>query len=213
MLVKSGGMQRKRSMRNVGLAIVTLMGATALLRLSGLTLASQDQPAPVPPVTAPAVPPAASPAVPPAPTPIAAPDPLSTLAFLTGTWRGTVGQDHVEEIWSAPSGDSIVGTFRWVSAGKTTLYELLSIKAEGEDAVLRLRHFNAKFEPWKGECDGVAALKAIAIEPTKVIFENATQAGGIAGVDYRTENNTLFITVRFADANHPALEFELHKVK
>jgi hypothetical protein len=203
MLVKSGGMQRKRSMRNVGLAIVTLMGATALVCLSGLTLASQDQPAPVPP----AVPPAASPAVPPAP------DPLSKLAFLTGTWRGTVGQDHVEEIWSAPSGDSIVGTFRWVSAGKTTLYELLSIKAEGEDAVLRLRHFNAKFEPWKGECDGVAALKAIAIEPTKVIFENATQAGGIAGVDYRTENNTLFITVRFADANHPALEFELQKAQ
>jgi hypothetical protein len=173
-----------------------------------LTHAPQNQPRPSSPAT-----PATVPDPAPDPAPAIAADPLKNFAFLAGTWRGTVGQDHVEEIWSAPSGDSIVGTFRWVSAGKTTLFEFLTIKAQDNDAILRLRHFNAGFEPWKGECDGVDALKAITIEPAKVVFENTSDIPGIAGCDYWVKDNTLFIKVRFANANRPPLEFELHKVK
>lgn len=203
MLVKTGERDRSGSMRNVGLAIVMVMGAAAFFRLSGFAQPAQVQPASMH---------SAGASVAPAVVPVAAADPLNKLAFLTGTWRGTVGEDQVEEIWSAPTGDAMVGVFRWISHGKTTLYELLSIKAEGNDAVLRLRHFHGDFEPWKGECDGVAAQKATTIEPSKVIFENATQVGGVAGCDYWVKGDTLFIKVRFSDANRPALEFELKRV-
>lgn len=194
--------ERSRDMRNFGLAIVVVMGAAALFLIAGgASIADQPKSAAT----------KASPAATASPAAVA--QPLEKLTFLEGTWRGTMDGDAVEEIWSAPSGDSLAGIFRWVSSGKTTLYELLSIKAEGDDAVLRLRHFNGKFEPWKGECDGVAALRATKVEPGRVLFENAVVGSDFAACEFLVKGDVLFITVRFGDPKQPTLEFELMRVK
>jgi len=125
-----------------------------------------------------------------------------------------MGKDRVEETWSSPAGGSIVGMFRWMDGegGRTTMYELLAITAEDGVATLRLRHFNGAFEPWKGECEGVAALRATVVEPGRVVFSNAGETGGLAACEYASaDGKSLRITVRFRDAARAALEFDLKR--
>lgn len=144
----------------------------------------------------------------------AKPDPtkLATLAFLKGTWGGTMNGDPVEETWSAPSADTIIGMFRWQHDGATTMYELLAIKNEPEGPTLRLRHFDAKFEPWKNEAAGVAAMRAAEVSENRVLFKNESDVGGLASCEYhRTNPDTLAITVSFKDAKREPLKFELKK--
>lgn len=137
---------------------------------------------------------------------------LTQLAFLKGTWAGDMHGDPVEESWSGPGGDSIMGMFRWNSGGKTTMYELLSIKDEGGVAVLRLRHFGTDFTPWKGECDGVAALKATEVKPNLVVFTNDSGVGGLAACRYECPSpDVLKVKVSFKDEKREALEFELKR--
>lgn len=138
---------------------------------------------------------------------------VAALAFLEGTWRGEMEGDAVEEVWSAPSGDSIIGMFRWQSGGKTTMWELLSVRSEGGAAVLRLRHFGPGLEPWKGECEGVAGMKATEVEKSRVVFTNAGEAGDLAACEYASEGDVLGITVRFKDEAREALKFSLKRVK
>lgn len=141
---------------------------------------------------------------------------IAPLAFLAGSWSGTMEGDPVEETWSKAKGDTIIGMFRWQSEGKTTMTELLNIKAEDGAAVLRLRHFGADFAPWKGECDGVAALKAGKVEKSKVTFTNSSEIGGVLSCEYETSPaaDTLKITVTFKpDRQREPLRFELKREK
>lgn len=141
--------------------------------------------------------------------------PLAGLGFLAGTWSGLMEGDPVEETWSAPAGDSIIGMFRWQHEGRTTMWELLSIRAEDGASVLRLRHFGADLTPWKGECDALASCKATTIEKHRVVFTNRTAIGGLAACEYeRTPKDTLRVTVSFKpETGREALKFELARVK
>lgn len=76
---------------------------------------------------------------------------LDDLAPLAGTWRGAIpgaaGEAVVEEIWSEPLGDTIVGLFRWIApGGRASMVELLSIREEPEGLVLRLLQRGATLE-------------------------------------------------------------------
>ncbi|QOI99735.1 MAG: hypothetical protein HRU70_04270 [Phycisphaeraceae bacterium] len=135
---------------------------------------------------------------------------VRSLAFLEGRWVGTMGDDPVEETWSPPMGDSVVGMFRWQNESRTTLWELLSIRDEGGVPVLRLRHFNADFAPWKGECEGVAAMPASELTPSRVVFTNPSPIGGVSSCAYeRTPADRLAIEIRFKDPGRPTLRFDL----
>lgn len=138
-------------------------------------------------------------------------DSVAKLAFLAGTWAGEMSGDPVEETWSVPAADSIIGMFRWMSKGKTTLWEALSIRDEDGKAVLRLRHFDAKFDPWKGECDGVAALKATTVEASKVVFTNDSATGGLKACEYEVKEGKLHIAVVFKDEKRETLKFVLSR--
>lgn len=120
--------------------------------------------------------------------------------------------DAVEETWSAPLGDCMIGMLRWQHAGKTTLFEALAITAEDGGLVLRLRHFGAKLEPWKDEAKGVAAMKATEVSETKAIFENQSGVGALAACEYRLQTpRQLEIRVKFKDEAREPLVFTLKK--
>lgn len=176
-----------------------LVGAAAA---SGVARQAGTEPPGTPPPTVP-------PAAPGVPTVLA----LDRLSWLGGTWTGAMGEDYVEETWSRPSGDSIIGMFRWqTSDGKTTLWELLAIRMEGGDPVLRLRHFDAALEPWKSEAGGVAPMKATTLDGRRVVFTNATGVGGLASVEYACPApDELKIVVVFKDESRETLRFALRR--
>ncbi len=75
--------------------------------------------------------------------------PLAGLAWLSGHWQGEAFGGVVEEIWSAPVGDSMMGMFRLQRQGVTVFYELMSIHKGDDGLQLNLRHFGADFTAWE----------------------------------------------------------------
>ena len=53
---------------------------------------------------------------------------LNGLAWLSGCWEGRQGQAIIEESWSKPRGDSMVGFGRTVKDGKTTAFEFMQVR-------------------------------------------------------------------------------------
>jgi predicted enzyme related to lactoylglutathione lyase len=99
---------------------------------------------------------------------------VQALGWLAGTWRLEEGDALLEESWSAPAGDSLVGAFRWQRGGTTTLYELMTIEAEDGELVFRLHHFSRGMRLWEREArEGPLAYPAVRIGSNEAVFERA----------------------------------------
>jgi len=95
------------------------------------------------------------------------------LAFLQGTWSGASEKgSYVEEYWSPPVGDTMIGHCRFITEGKTTFYELLAIVWEPSRVVLKMRHFNKDFIGWdeSAEAGDCVLIRCTASE---LLFENS----------------------------------------
>lgn len=139
---------------------------------------------------------------------------VAALSFLAGTWTGKEDGNLFEETWSAPAGNSLMGMYRMQNAaGETTLWEFMSITDSPEGPVLRIRHFDKAFEPWKSEAEGVPVLAVSALDASGVTFTNPSEKGGLAGIEYRSaEGGKLRVVVSFKDPKREALKFELARV-
>jgi hypothetical protein len=61
---------------------------------------------------------------------------LSDLAWMAGSWSGTTDRGiEMEEHWTAPKGNSMVGIHRDVGKGRTMLFEFLRIEQQGDQIV------------------------------------------------------------------------------
>lgn len=66
---------------------------------------------------------------------------LDTVAWLAGSWQGSIGGDALEESWLPPAGGAMVGLHRWLKGGEVYLYELMSFEETEEGLVLKIKHF------------------------------------------------------------------------
>ena len=57
---------------------------------------------------------------------------LSDLRWLAGEWQLTTGTQCVEEHWTAPSANMLVGTSRTVEDGRTVAFEFVRIEARAD---------------------------------------------------------------------------------
>lgn len=78
---------------------------------------------------------------------------VADLDWLAGPWVLERDGSLLEEWWSAPAGNSMVGHFRWIRGGDLWLTELLSLTDETHAVVFRLRHFSAEMRPWESDDD------------------------------------------------------------
>lgn len=53
---------------------------------------------------------------------------LNSLSWMAGTWEGVDGRMQMEEHWTAPRGDSMLGVHRDVAGGRTVSFEFLRIE-------------------------------------------------------------------------------------
>ncbi len=137
---------------------------------------------------------------------------LGDCAFLAGAWKGAIGegapnpgqpglgtQDRAEEHWSAPDGTSILGMFRWVNAdGTPGVFEILAITQEEGGVFLRLRHMDARLQPWPTETVPMTLALAEA-SPGKAVFRAVESEKKLAAVTYHCPTpDELRILVEFA---------------
>lgn len=60
---------------------------------------------------------------------------IDSLKWMTGSWTGTVGGVAMEEHWTAPSGNAMVGMHRDVGKGRMLSFEFLRIEQQGDQIV------------------------------------------------------------------------------
>ncbi len=148
---------------------------------------------------------------------------IESAAFLTGDWSAERptrdgGANLTQEIWSAPSGNNMMGMFRWLGAdGSARVFELLTITEEHDTLVLRLRHQDAAGHAWE-EQDSPATLHLARLasgdpesdRPTIAVFEDTTESCDLAACEYDgSVAGHLTITVKFDDPQRDELVFVL----
>jgi hypothetical protein len=68
--------------------------------------------------------------------------PVSTLSWLAGRWRGDADSTRLEEHWSLPAGDCMMGMFRAVRDGHVRAYQFMSLEQDPEGVLLRVKRFD-----------------------------------------------------------------------
>jgi len=67
---------------------------------------------------------------------------LENITWITGTWHGEAFGGQTEEIWSEPSGGSMMATFKLIVDGKVQFYEIEIIREIDNSLILQLKHFD-----------------------------------------------------------------------
>jgi hypothetical protein len=110
---------------------------------------------------------------------------VAQLAWIAGHWVDDSGGALSEEIWTAPSGDSMIGMWRYVAQGRLQIFELLSITDDdGAGPVFRLRHFDPRMVA-REEKDKALTLKLVGFKDGEAAFEGPGQPTGTVRLTYR----------------------------
>jgi uncharacterized protein DUF6265 len=109
---------------------------------------------------------------------------LAQVAWIAGHWVDDSEGGLSEEVWTAPSGDSMIGMWRYVAKGKVQIFELLSITEEDGGPVFRLRHFSPRMVA-REEKDKPLALPLVSLEDREASFEGPGQPSGTIRLTYR----------------------------
>lgn len=88
---------------------------------------------------------------------------LNELSWLTGSWSGESGGVRMEEHWTAPEGNSMIGMHRDLGKGRTLLFEFLRIEQRG-DQITYLSMPNGR--------SPATAFPLKELSGTRVVFEN-----------------------------------------
>ena len=100
---------------------------------------------------------------------------LDRLSWIAGHWEGEIGGALSEEIWSAPSGDAMMGMWRLVKDGKARVYEFLVIEQQAAGPVLTFRHFSPGLVAWE-EKDRPLVLPLVRHTDSEAVFDNGDTA-------------------------------------
>jgi len=98
---------------------------------------------------------------------------IGDLAWIQGRWVGEGLGGTVEEIWSPPLGDSMLGMFRLVKNGKVVFSEHCAIVETEGGLLLRVKHFDTNFKGWE-EKDVSVKFPLVKLTPTEANFDGLT---------------------------------------
>lgn len=94
---------------------------------------------------------------------------LEAASFLVGNWVGTAFGERAEESWTAPSGGTMVGTFKLFSGDEPSMYEIMLLSVEDGTLSLKVKHFNADFTAWEEKPDYIN-FKLVAFSEGELHF-------------------------------------------
>lgn len=136
---------------------------------------------------------------------------LDAFAFISGRWVGRSENGLIEEIWTEPEGDAMVGLFRMVSADRARFYEFQNIAIEDGNPVLRIKHFNPDMVGWEEKTESVVfTLRQVAGQTA--VFDEVDAEVPTSLHFERTKDDKLLITlrkIRDGEARDSRFEFAL----
>jgi hypothetical protein len=104
---------------------------------------------------------------------------LKMFSWLAGVWEMTDGSRIVEEQWTAPTANAMIGMSRTVAGDRTTEFEFLRIEQRGGDIF---------YVPQPGGRPPVA-FRLASSDGGRYIFENTTGEDRVKRIEYRRESD------------------------
>lgn len=98
---------------------------------------------------------------------------VADFAWLAGTWKGEGLGGVMEEVWSAPAGDAMVGHFRLVRNDKPSFYEIMTLVESESSVEMRLKHVNPDMTGWEEKADFVT-FRLVRQDGAGAYFEGLT---------------------------------------
>lgn len=98
---------------------------------------------------------------------------IADIGWLAGSWTGNGLGGVSEELWSRPSGGTMMGTYRLVVHGKPVFYEMMLLLETEGTIVLRLKHFHPNFVGWE-EKDKSVDFKFVKKDGSRMYFSGLT---------------------------------------
>jgi len=97
---------------------------------------------------------------------------------MIGRWEGIDGESRLEEIWSPPNGNIMMGMFRLVQVGVPSFYEFMLLKPGVNGLRLHIKHFSLELVSWE-EKESSVSFDLVEINGREAVF--CPQASGSSG--------------------------------
>jgi len=125
--------------------------------------------------------------------PLETPVSLDRLAWLAGSWNLDDGKQRVEETWSTPADDMMIGMSRSIRAGKTVSFEFLRIVARA-DGVFYVAQPRGK---------PPVEFRLLSMNDRQAIFINPGHADHLQRIIYRHDpDDRLSARIEGSEAGH-----------
>jgi len=133
------------------------------------------------------------------------PQDLQAFAWLAGLWELRDGRRVVQEQWTTPTANSLIGMSRTVTGDRTSEFEFLRIEKRGNDIF---------YVPQPGGRPPVS-FKLTSSADGRFIFENTTGEDRVTRIEYRREGEDgLYARVEGAQDGKPfAFDFRYRRKK
>jgi hypothetical protein len=125
---------------------------------------------------------------------------IADIAWLEGSWTGTGLGGEVEELWGAPIGNSMLGTFRLVKNGQIVVCEILTIKEIDGSLVLKVKHFDSNLVG-REEKDACLNFPLVKLDQAEANFD---------GLTYRKTNDGNLVAYVMIDSKNGKREEPFH---
>lgn len=121
---------------------------------------------------------------------------VDDLAWMTGSYAGSLGNGTLEENWIRPKDGSIAALVRITGEGATSMVELIVVQPEADSLMLHIQQWDTGFAPRAG---GAQKMKLTNLGENTVSFE-AVSEGGLKSLTYSRPTPDLFtVDVETAD--------------
>ncbi len=117
---------------------------------------------------------------------------LADLRFLEGRWQGTFQGGPIENYWSAPQGDNLLGSIRMLRDGKATMYEILVIEQTDAGLMLHVKHFRPGLKGVE-EKDAADRYNLIELTRERAVFEKVSGGDPLRVIWERRPNRVLAV--------------------
>ena len=108
---------------------------------------------------------------------------ITQLAWLAGDWGSNEGQRQVEEHWTMPSGQTMIGMGRTVTGERTVSFEYLRIEARAD----------GMYYVAQPQGRPPVDFRLVRIGPTEVVFENPGHSDHLQHIIYRRESEDTIV--------------------
>ncbi|KAA2218957.1 DUF6265 family protein [Maribacter flavus] len=98
---------------------------------------------------------------------------LKHVEWMTGHWKGEAFGGITEEIWSPPLGGTMMFSFKLVSDGTVSFYELGHIRELDGTLLFQLKHFDGDLFGWE-EKEETVDFRLVKIDGNRVYFDEFT---------------------------------------